>query len=260
MGIEITELLSGVGNAARHRERASEVGEGIGDEESRLVRCDVVGELAPQRAAGRQRSHARDGEHDSDAEQEQSRARIEDRVPVEDGQRDPEHREREQQRCDRQRREVITPASRRQNVAERIAEQVAPERYPGEKEIARERNGTYQHERAQAAVDPDIRVLSAEDHPARQEERQQEDEQLEEQHQVRPERRDDHHADIARNLGRHKDARQLQQPPRQQGEQQCQGQIAESGQALAEPDGPRRAGGLGGQLDHRGAVSNSPPE
>jgi len=40
--IEITELRSGVGSAARHRVRRSEAGEGIRDEESRLVRCDVV--------------------------------------------------------------------------------------------------------------------------------------------------------------------------------------------------------------------------
>jgi len=153
------------------------------------------------------------------------------------GQPDPEHRERQQQRCNRQRREVITRASRRQNVAERIAEQLAPERYPGEKEIARERNSTDQHQRAQTAVDPDIRVLSAEQHPAREEQRQEEDEQLEEQQHVRAERRDDHHADIARNLGRQEDARQLQQALREQCQQQCQRQIAKSGQALAEPDG-----------------------
>ena len=88
------KLRDGGGGADRHRVRRSEAGEGIRDEESRLVRCDVVGELALQRAAGRQRPHARDGEHDSEAEQQQSRARIEDGVPVEDSQCDPEHPER----------------------------------------------------------------------------------------------------------------------------------------------------------------------
>src|SRR5205807_9505379 len=36
--IEITELLSGVGNAARHRERRPEVGDSPGGEEGRLGR------------------------------------------------------------------------------------------------------------------------------------------------------------------------------------------------------------------------------
>src|SRR5438067_8736877 len=64
--------------------------------------CDVVGELAPQRAAGRRRSHARDGERDGDAEQQQRRARLEDRVPVEDAQRDrsEEHTSELQSRFD----------------------------------------------------------------------------------------------------------------------------------------------------------------